>query len=61
MPAVMNAANESAVGLFLDEKLSYLGIMETVERVMDSHTPVEPTFENVLEADHWARNAARIQ
>jgi hypothetical protein len=31
--------------------------METVERVMERHDPVDPTFENVLAADTWARKA----
>ncbi|MGC8666632.1 MAG: 1-deoxy-D-xylulose-5-phosphate reductoisomerase [Chthonomonadales bacterium] len=59
MPAVMNAANEEAVGLFLDRQIPFTGIMEVVERVMELHEPLEPTYENVLEADAWARQAAR--
>lgn len=55
MPAVMNAANEAAVDLFLKEKIGYLQMMETVESVMEAHTPLDPTFENVLAADDWAR------
>ena len=58
MPAVMNAANETAVALFLQEKISYPGIMRTVESVMSAHTPGEPTFENILDADAWARQKA---
>jgi 1-deoxy-D-xylulose-5-phosphate reductoisomerase len=58
MPAVMNAANEAAVALFLDYKVPYLGIMETVEGVMDRHKVVDPTYENVLAADAWAREEA---
>jgi 1-deoxy-D-xylulose-5-phosphate reductoisomerase len=58
MPAVMNAANESAVARFLNREISYLGIMETVEDVMDRHTVEEPTYENVLRADKWARATA---
>ena len=58
MPAVMNAANETAVALFLQEKISYPGIRRTVESVMSAHTPGEPTFENILDADAWARQKA---
>ena len=59
MPAVMNAANESAVALFLDRKLSFNGIMETVETVMDGHSVMVPSYDNVLAADSWARETAR--
>src|SRR3954471_24113330 len=36
LPAVMNAANEIAVAAFLDRKVGFLQIWETVERVMDA-------------------------
>ena len=29
--------------------------MRSVERAMDQHDPLPPTFANVLEADRWAR------
>lgn len=58
MPAVMNAANETAVSLFLQGKIPFLGIMKTVEYVMERHEPVEPAYQNVLEADAWARETA---
>jgi 1-deoxy-D-xylulose-5-phosphate reductoisomerase len=56
MPAVFNAANEVAVDAFVNRKLSFLQITETVRRVMDAHKVVEhPTLEKILEADAWAR------
>jgi 1-deoxy-D-xylulose-5-phosphate reductoisomerase len=58
MPAVMNAANETAVGMFLQEKISYPGMMRVVEATMAAHTPAEPTFECILDADAWARQKA---
>src|SRR5262249_21967287 len=39
MPAVMNAANEAAVGLFLERKVPYLAITELVARTMERHEP----------------------
>ena len=57
LPAVMNAANETAVGLFLEYKIAYLEIMRRVERAMNRHTPASPTLPNILEADVWARRA----
>ncbi len=56
MPCVLNGANEAAVSLFLHKKLGFLEIAETLERVMQCHTVVEnPTLEDILEADRWAR------
>jgi 1-deoxy-D-xylulose-5-phosphate reductoisomerase len=61
MTAVMNAANEVAVGLFLDGRIGFLDIERTVRRVMDSHeTIVEPDLDQILQADLWARSAASV-
>ncbi|OWP22578.1 1-deoxy-D-xylulose-5-phosphate reductoisomerase [Microbacterium sp. AISO3] len=58
-PAVFNAANEQAVEAFHAGALSFLGIVETVERVVDAHRPPsELTRESLAEAESWARNAA---
>lgn len=59
--AVMNAANEVAVDLFLNNKIPFLQIMRLVERAMDQHDPLPPTLPNVLEADLWARRFTREQ
>ncbi len=59
LPCVMNAANEVAVERFLQRELSFVGIAELVERVMDRHRLVaEPDLEALLAADAWARGAA---
>ena len=55
MPAVMNAANEAAVAEFLNEKIPFLGIARSVEKAMEQHSPLPPTFENILGVDSWAR------
>jgi len=60
LPAVMNAANEEAVGLFLNHKLSYLGMGEKIRLAMDAHDSVEPTLDNILNADTWAREFVRV-
>lgn len=58
-PAVFNAANEQAVDAFHDGKLSFLGIVELIEQVVDSHTPdSQLNLESVLEAESWARSTA---
>jgi 1-deoxy-D-xylulose-5-phosphate reductoisomerase len=56
MPAVMNAANEVAVSLFLKKKAGFLDIQNTIEKVMERHNPISnPTLSDILEADKWAR------
>jgi 1-deoxy-D-xylulose-5-phosphate reductoisomerase len=56
LPAVMSAANEEAVGLFLNERIRFGEIAEQIERVMTEHDPVtEPTLDQLLAADAWAR------
>lgn len=56
LPAVVNAADEVAVGAFLSGKLPFDGIWRVIERVMRAHTarPCE-SFDAVFEADAWAR------
>lgn len=59
MPAVMNAANEVAVGLFLDRRIGFLDIVRTIREVMAGHEPVQdPTLDQVLDADSRARETA---
>lgn len=60
MPAVLNAANEQAVALFLAEKIDFLDIPRLIEKVCDrlsSQNVLTPSLENILEADTWARKA----
>jgi 1-deoxy-D-xylulose-5-phosphate reductoisomerase len=59
LPAVLNAANEIAVPAFLDGRISFPAIWETVETVMKRHQPVEhPQLDAILKADAWARATA---
>lgn len=59
LPAVLNAANEVAVDTFVNRRLSFTQISDTVRRVMDSHQVVaHPTLEQILQADAWARKEA---
>jgi 1-deoxy-D-xylulose-5-phosphate reductoisomerase len=58
MPAVLNAANEQAVALFLAEKISFLDIPKVIERVCDNHRVdfnLTPSLDDILAADIWAR------
>ncbi|MCT9821583.1 1-deoxy-D-xylulose-5-phosphate reductoisomerase [Microbacterium sp. W1N] len=58
-PAVFNAANEQAVDAFHDGALSFPGILEIIERVVDAHdAPSQLTRESLAEAERWARGEA---
>lgn len=59
-PAVMNAANEEAVRLFLNDKISFYGIYDAVVLALDSiKNKASPTLEDILEADRQARELVR--
>ena len=58
MPAVLNAANEQAVALFLSEKIGFLDIPRCIEWVCDRHqndNRANPSLDDILAADKWAR------
>ncbi|GAP94717.1 1-deoxy-D-xylulose-5-phosphate reductoisomerase [Leptolyngbya sp. NIES-2104] len=58
MPAVLNAANEQAVALFLEEKIQFLDIPRLIEETCDRYTTQNrstPSLEEILAADEWAR------
>ncbi len=66
-PAVFNAANEVAVAAFLDHRLAFTGIVETLEQVVAEHVArVDAghavrnlsTPADVVEAETWARGRA---
>jgi 1-deoxy-D-xylulose-5-phosphate reductoisomerase len=58
-PAVYNAANEQAVDAFHEGRLPFLGIVDTIERVVDAHDPPEElTVETLAAAEAWARATA---
>jgi 1-deoxy-D-xylulose-5-phosphate reductoisomerase len=64
-PAVLNAANEIAVAAFLDERISFLGIADIVERTLDAGAAAIIGFareaiglDDVLAADRGARTHA---
>lgn len=60
MPAVLNAANEEAVNLFLQGKICFLDIPRIIEAVMNKHKVVNaPDYETLLATDEEARLLAR--
>ncbi|MFQ5716234.1 MAG: 1-deoxy-D-xylulose-5-phosphate reductoisomerase [Nitrospinales bacterium] len=60
MPAVLNAANETVVGAFLEEQISFKDIPEIIRMTMDNHkcAPARE-LEDILNADRWAREEAK--
>ena len=59
MGAVMNAANEVAVEAFLQRRIPFPRIVETVAAVMDRHSvKPSPTLDDILAADAWGRREA---
>ena len=62
-PAVFNAADETAVSAFLEGRLAFPGIVDTVAEVLRRHLEGDnqgnaDSVERVLEADAWARAEA---
>jgi len=59
LPAVLNAANEVAVEAFVNRRLSFVQISETVARTIKQHRLIaHPSLDQILEADAWARREA---
>lgn len=58
-PAVLSAADEVAVQLFLERKIGFTGIADLVARTLDRHWGVaRPSLEDIISADSWARGEA---
>ncbi len=59
VPAVYNAANEVAVEAFLKETIDFMQIPDIVIEAVEKHQTVEnPSLDDILEADRWARKEA---
>ena len=60
LPAVLNAANEVAVGEFLNGKISYFDIVRIVDAACREHKVSDkPDLATILAADAWAREFAQ--
>jgi len=61
MTGVLSAANEKAVELFIDERISYLDIFKIVEMTCEKHKNElvhQPSLEEIIHYDQWARHYA---
>ena len=59
MTTVFNAANEEAVALFLQDKISFLSIPALIEKAMQLHEKdwkAYPSVDEILSIERWARN-----
>lgn len=54
--AVVNAANEAAVSLFLDGKIKFTEIVSGCRRILDEHNfEPSPKLDELMRLDRWAR------
>ena len=59
--AILNGANEAAVGLFLQGKLGFNDIPRRVERALErTEVQYQPSLADILEADRAARRAVLL-
>ena len=59
MTAVMSAANEKAVEVFLREEIEYLDIVPLVSACCEAHKAdltARPTIDDIVSFDQWARD-----
>lgn len=62
MPAVLNAANEANVELFLQGKIKFLDIANINEQIMLKHNP-QPlsSLDVILDAEMWVKNEIKTR
>ncbi|MCD4813168.1 1-deoxy-D-xylulose-5-phosphate reductoisomerase [bacterium] len=59
-PAVINAVNEVAVQAFLQEELDFPGIARIIGMIFKKYRPPKRvSLEDIIQADTWARQAAK--
>ena len=59
--AAMNAANEEAVALYLQEKIRFYDIADAVQQAMALPVEQNPTLEEILSVDAAARELVRAR
>jgi 1-deoxy-D-xylulose-5-phosphate reductoisomerase len=59
-PAVLCAADEVAVDLFINRKIRFLQIAEIIEKTLNQHKPVpKPSLDEIIESVNQAEETAR--
>ncbi|WJE17499.1 1-deoxy-D-xylulose-5-phosphate reductoisomerase [Halobacillus sp. ACCC02827] len=60
MPTVLNAANEEAVQLFLEGKISFLDIEKYIAQALENHTRIHnPDLSTIISIDEETRKSVR--
>ncbi len=60
MSCFMNAVNEECVSLFLQKRIGWTQIGDTIEDLMEKYQPIElSSVEEVMQQDQWARKCLR--
>jgi 1-deoxy-D-xylulose-5-phosphate reductoisomerase len=60
LPTVLNAANEEAVQLFLNGKISFLTIEDFIQKAMDEHRIIhDPDLPTIVEVDQQTRRQVK--
>ncbi len=60
-PAVLSAADETAVDLFLSKRIKFTDVARIVEKTLNEHKPVTaPSLDEIIAADIWARGRALV-
>lgn len=59
-PTALSAADEVAVAAFMEGRIRFLDIPDTVERVLERHEPIPvEDLETIARVDVWARQVAK--
>ena len=59
MPCIVNAANEVVVAAFLEDKISFLGMSEVIEKTMGRVSFIQrPRYEDYVATDAETRRIA---
>ena len=60
LPTVLSSADEVVVQSFLNRQIGFMDIPDYLEEVMTRHDVIfQPTLDDILAADRWARSIAR--
>ena len=60
LPTVLSSADEVVVQAFLNRQIGFMDIPNYLEEVMTRHDVIfQPTLDDILAADRWARSIAR--
>ncbi|MET3682171.1 1-deoxy-D-xylulose-5-phosphate reductoisomerase [Alkalibacillus flavidus] len=60
LPTVLNAANEEAVQLFLNDKIDFLGIEQAISDQLEQHDTIQsPGLDTILQIDQETRERVR--